>query len=371
MYPKLIFYSDSIEGLFDTFKQCALISKESGGIGVSYQGVRGNGSYIRGINGTSHGSISYLRILNDVCRAVDQGGKRKGAFAVFQAPWLVDIFDFLNLKMAGGDENMSLDNIIDQNHFPNTGNNLFDFIYPKEVIDSEDPGVLRDALLNVKKYINYINRAERSSKKHRNVGLGDNGLADTLVELNIAYDSDEAVEFVRELAEARYYAAVKQSVKMAKERGKYESYEGSPASKSLLSYHMHGVTPKSKWDWKTLKEDQLKYGMRNSLLIAPMPTRATSHILGNSECFEPPYSMMYKVRILAGDFIVFYRLLVRRLKKEGLWNKDIRDKIMLNRGSVMEIEKIPIHIRNLFKNPFQIKMRRIIDMAAESGYFID
>jgi len=210
-----------------------------------------------------------------------------------------------------------------------------------------------------------------SNMKHRPVGIGVQGLADTYIQMNIPFDSDEARELNRLIFETMYHAALEQSCELAKEDGRYESFDGSPASQGILQYDMWGVTPtKDRYDWSSLKAQIKLYGLRNSLLLAPMPTASTSQILGYNECIEPITSNIYSRRTLAGEFIMANKYLMKDLLALGLWNEQIKNNIIANHGSIQHIETIPLEIRAKYKTVWEIPMRILIDQAADRGAFV-
>jgi len=216
-----------------------------------------------------------------------------------------------------------------------------------------------------------IKEARNSNMRHRPIGLGVQGLADTFVMMRIPFDSDEAKKLNKEIFETIYYSALTCSKDLAKEEGHYESFPGSPASQGILQYDMWGVQPSNRWEWDVLKEEIKEYGLRNSLLLAPMPTASTAQILGNNECFEPFTSNMYMRRVLSGEFPVVNKYLLRDLVQLGLWNNDMKNKIMLHNGSIQNIDEIPDNIKAIYKTVWEIKQRDLIDMAADRGAFID
>jgi ribonucleoside-diphosphate reductase alpha chain len=477
---------DSIPGIYETLKQCAEISQNAGGIGLSIHGVRATGSYIRGTNGTSNGIVPMLRVFNNTARYVDQGGgKRKGAFAMYLEPWHADIFDFLELKKNHGkEENRARDLFfalwtpdlfmkrVEENgewslFCPNEAPGLYDCYgkefeelytrYEKEgrarktikaqelwfaVLESQTEtgtpymlykdacneksnqknlGTIRSSNLcteiieytspdeiavcnlasialgkfvidgkfdhqklfdvayvvteNLNKVIdiNYypVPEARNSNMRHRPIGIGVQGLADAFIKIRYPFDSEEAAVLNKEIFETIYFAALTASKDLAKKDGPYESYEGSPVSQGILQYDMWGVTPSDRWDWAGLKKEIAKHGVRNSLLLAPMPTASTAQILGNNECFEPYTSNIYSRRVLSGEFTVVNKHLLKDLIDLGIWNDTIKDKIIAANGSVQNIDEIPDHLKDLYKTVWEIKQRSIIDMAADRGAFID
>ncbi|WP_297337220.1 ribonucleoside-diphosphate reductase subunit alpha [Algoriphagus sp.] len=482
---------DSIDGIYDTLKQCAKISQSAGGIGLSIHHVRAKGSYIKGTNGVSNGIVPMLRNFDMTARYVDQGGgKRKGSFAIYLEPWHADIKDFLELKRNHGKEEMRARDLfyalwipdlfmkrVEQNETwslfcPNECPGLsdchgeeFERLYEKyeregkaretikaqelwfEVLESQietgtpymlykdaangksnqkNLGTIKSSNLcteiieytapdevavcnlaslalpkfvtagpdgklffdhqklyeitkvatrNLNKVIdvNYypVEEARRSNFRHRPIGLGVQGLADAFILLRMPFDSPEAKGLNEDIFETIYYAAMETSMELAKVEGTYETYEGSPASKGEFQFDMWGVTPKSgRWNWSELKEQVKKHGLRNSLLVAPMPTASTSQILGNNECFEPYTSNIYTRRTLSGEFIVVNKHLMRDLIKLGLWNDTMRNRLISTNGSVQNIPGIPQNIKDLYKTVWEISQKIIIDMAADRGAYI-
>jgi ribonucleoside-diphosphate reductase alpha chain len=476
---------DSIDGIYDTLKQCAKISQSAGGIGLSIHNVRATGSYIRGTNGTSNGIVPMLRVFNDTARYVDQGGgKRKGSFAIYLEPWHADVFDFLNLKKNHGKEEVRARDLFyalwvsdlfmkrveeegDWSLFcPNeapglaecwgeefealyeryeaegrqrktvkarevwaaileaqieTGTpymlykdacnrksnqqnlgtikssnlcteiieytdenevavcNLASIALPRFVIDGKfDHQKLFDVTYQITQNLNRIidnnyypvPEAERSNLRHRPIGIGIQGLADAFILLRFPFESEEAQALNREVHETIYYASMTASKDLAKVEGHYESYPGSPVSKGIFQYDMWDVTPTNRWEWDILKEEVAKYGVRNSLLLAPMPTASTSQVLGNNECFEPYTSNIYLRRVLSGEFPIVNKHLLRDLVDLGIWNDSIKNKIISDNGSIQGVVEIPDNIKELYKTVWEIRQRTIIDMAADRGAYI-
>jgi len=257
--------------------------------------------------------------------------------------------------------------------------NLASLALPKFVIDGKfDHQKLFEityvATKNLNKIIDHnyypVKEAENSNFRHRPIGLGVQGLADVFILLRMPFESDEAKQLNSEIFETLYYASMTASKDLAKIEGAYESYPGSPVSQGIFQYDMWGVTPSSRWEWDVLKEEVAKYGVRNSLLLAPMPTASTSQILGNNECFEPYTSNIYTRRVLSGEFIVVNKHLLRDLNKLGLWNENLKNQIMLENGSIQNIPEIPQNLKEIYKTVWEIKQRAIIDMAADRGAFI-
>mmetsp|Transcript_53217 Transcript_53217/g.156758 ORF Transcript_53217/g.156758 Transcript_53217/m.156758 type:complete len:806 (-) Transcript_53217:243-2660(-) len=485
---------DSIEGIFDTLKRCALISKSAGGIGVAVSNVRAKGSYIRGTNGTSNGLLPCLRNFNETARYVDQGGgKRKGSFAMYLEPWHADVFDFLELKKNHGKEeqrardlfyalwicDLFMKRVKEDKEWtlfcPNqtidieTGKGLmdvwgpeFEALYTKleaegkglktvkaqqlwfrilesqmetgtpymlykdhanrksnqqnlgtikssnlctEIIEYTSPDevavcnlasialpafasregkeynfqrlyeVTKVATRNLNKVIdrNYypVVEAKNSNMKHRPIGLGVQGLADAFMMMGLPFESDEARRLNEDIFETLYFAACEASCDLAEVEGAYESYAGSPASQGKLQFDMWGVTPKSgRWDWTGLKARIAKHGLRNSLLLAPMPTASTAQILGNNESFEPYTQNLYVRRVLSGEFVQVNRHLLKDLIARGLWTDDMRVQLIAHNGSVQHLD-LPADLKELYKTVWEIKQRHVLDMAADRGAFID
>lgn len=497
---------DSIEGIYDTLKECAVISKSAGGIGVSVHNIRATGSYIRGTNGTSNGIVPMLRVYNDTARYVDQGGgKRKGAFAIYLEPWHADIFEFLDLKKNHGKEehrardlfyalwvpDLFMERVRDDGEWslfcPNEAPGLadcwgdeFEILYTRyekegkakkavsarkiwfeilssqietgtpymlfkdscnrksnqqnlgtikssnlctEIIEFSSPtetAVCNLASIALPRYvrekgvpiesqpskmvgsrdsknryfdfdklaevtatitanlnktidINYypVEKAKRSNLRHRPIGIGVQGLADTFILLGLAFDSSEAQQLNKDIFETIYYHALKASSAMAAKDGPYETYHGSPVSKGILQVDMWAVMPSERWDWTTLREMISKNGVRNSLLVAPMPTASTSQILGNNECFEPYTSNIYSRRVLSGEFVVVNKHLLHDLSEMGLWSSALKNKIIYENGSVSNIPEIPEELKAIYKTVWEIKQKTLVDMAIDRGCYID
>ncbi|MCO4793728.1 MAG: ribonucleoside-diphosphate reductase subunit alpha [Bacteriovoracaceae bacterium] len=480
---------DSIEGIYETLKDTALISQSAGGIGINIHNVRAKGSFIKGTNGTSNGIVPMLKVFNDTARYVDQGGgKRKGAFAVYLEPWHADISDFLEMKKNTGKEEQRArdlfyalwipdlfmkrveedgmwslfcphecpglsdcygaefeklynsyeekgmakkvvraqdlwfevlesqietgspymlykDAVNEKSNQKNLGTikssnlctEIFEYTAPDEIavcnlasvalnrfVDEStityDHKKLFDVVYRMTKNLNRIidinyypvKEAENSNFRHRPIGLGVQGLADTFLKLRLPFESKEALELNGEIFETIYFAALTASKDAAIAEGTYETYQGSPASLGQLQFDMWGVTPTAKhWDWDALKKEIAEHGLRNSLLVAPMPTASTSQILGNTECFEPITSNIYVRRVLSGEFAVVNRYLVNDLVKAGLWSDDMRNAIIAQNGSVQGIESIPEDMKKLYKTVWEIKQKSIIDLAQSRAPYID
>jgi ribonucleoside-diphosphate reductase alpha chain len=216
--------------------------------------------------------------------------------------------------------------------------------------------------------------AENSNMRHRPVGLGVQGLADAFIMLRLPFTSDEAKKLNQEIFETLYFAAVTASMEMAKEEGPYSTYEGSPISKGEFQHNLWNIKDEElsgRWDWASLRKEVLANGVRNSLLVAPMPTASTSQILGNNEAFEPYTSNIYTRRVLSGEFIVVNKHLLNDLVERGMWNETLKQEIMRHNGSVQNIERIPQDLKELYKTVWEMSMKDIIDMSRQRGYFID
>jgi len=480
---------DSIEGIYDTLKTCAQISKNAGGIGISVHKIRAFGSYIRGTNGTSNGIVPMLRVFNNTARYVDQGGgKRKGSFAIYLEPWHADVMAFLDLRKNHGTEEERARDLFYAlwipDHFmravekdgdwylmcPNECPGLadvhseeFDALYESYVekgkfrqkikartlwtkiltsqmetgtpymlykdacnkkSNQKNLGTIRSSNLcceiieysapdevavcnlasialpkfvdvknqtfdhkelyrvtkvvtnNLNKVIdvNYypVEAARKSNMRHRPIGIGVQGLADCFLMLRMPFDSPEARQLNKEIFETMYFAALEKSMEIAKVEGPYESIKGSPVSQGTFQFDMWGVkVPTDRWDWAGLKKKVMETGIRNSLLLAPMPTASTAQILGNNECFEPYTSNVYIRRTLAGEFVVVNNHLLRDLIKLNLWSDLMKDKLIASNGSVQKIDEIPQDIKELYKTVWEYSQKNLIEMAADRGAFID
>ncbi|MFN7585490.1 MAG: ribonucleoside-diphosphate reductase subunit alpha [Bacteroidota bacterium] len=234
--------------------------------------------------------------------------------------------------------------------------------------------VTYQATKNLNKIIDYnyypVEEARNSNLRHRPIGLGVQGLADVFIQLRLPFESDAAKTLNKEIFETIYFAGMTASKDLAKVEGPYETYAGSPVSKAQFQFDLWGVEPSLRWDWYSLKAEVLKYGVRNSLLVAPMPTASTSQILGNNECFEPYTSNIYVRRVLSGEFVVVNKHLLNDLIELNLWNDEMKNRIIANNGSIQKIDDIPDHIKEVYKTVWEIKQRTLIDMAADRGAFI-
>jgi ribonucleoside-diphosphate reductase alpha chain len=486
---------DSIPGIYDTLKDCAIISKNSGGIGLHIHNIRAKGALIKGSNGTSNGIVPMLRNFNDTARYCDQGGgKRNGSFAIYLEPWHADVEDFLKLKLNTGSEEERCRDLfyalwlpdlfmerVEKNEpwtlfCPSEAPGLADVYgddfkklyekYEKEgrgrkqidaqklwfkVLDSqietgtpyllykdacniksnqknlgtikssnlctevvqysspEEISVCNLASLALPSYVenntfNYdklrhvvkvaiknLNRVidinfyptvetKTSNMRHRPVGLGVQGLADVFALMRASWESEEAAEINQRIFEHIYFAAVESSCEIAQVEGPYSTFQGSPMSKGIFQYDMwktmkgEPIVPFTQkdgtLDWASLKARVQQHGVRNSLLMAPMPTASTSQILGFNECIEPFTSNIYTRRTLAGEFIVINKHLMRDLEKAGLWSEMMKQQIIARNGSVQGIDQIPESIQKLYKTSWEIKQKILIDMAAARGAFI-
>ncbi len=477
---------DSIDGIYDTLKQCAKISQSAGGIGLSIHNIRAKGSYIKGTGGTSNGIVPMLRNFDMTARYVDQGGgKRKGSFAIYLEPWHADIFDFLDLKKNHGKEEMRARDLffavwipdlfmkrVENNEMwslfcPNEAPGLadvwgeeFERLYEKyerenkfrkqikaqdlwfEILESqietgtpyilykdaanrksnqknlgtikssnlcteiieytspEEVAVCNLASIALPKFIvdgkfdhqklyeitkvatrnlnkvidvNYypVAEARNSNMKHRPIGIGVQGLADAFILLRMPFDSDEARRLNEDIFETIYFGAMEASMELSKVLGPYQTFKGSPVSKGIFQFDMWNVTPKSgRWNWDQLKRDVKQFGVRNSLLLAPMPTASTSQILGNNECFEPYTSNVYTRRTLSGEFIIANKHLMKDLMNLGLWSENMRQKLIATNGSVQPIAEIPQNIKDIYRTVWEISQKSIIDMSADRGAYI-
>ncbi|CAG5126241.1 unnamed protein product [Candidula unifasciata] len=483
----LTMHSDSIDGIYETLKTCALISKSAGGIGVNVHCIRASGSYIAGTNGISNGLIPMLRVYNNTARYVDQGGnKRPGAFAIYLEPWHADVFDFLDLKKNTGKEEQRARDLFYALWIPDlfmrrvesNGNwtlmcphecpgladvwgEEFDRLYEKyeaegkgrktvpaqkiwyaiiesqtetgtpymlykdscnrksnqqnlgtikcsnlctEIVEYSSPEevavcnlasialnmyvkpdktydfdrlrhVTKVAVYNLNKIIdiNYypVPEAERSNKRHRPIGIGAQGLADAFILMRFPFDSPEAKQLNKEIFETMYFAALDASCELAEKYGTYETYPGCPISKGILQHDMWGVPSTTDLDWAGLRQRIAKFGVRNSLLMAPMPTASTAQILGNNESIEAYTSNIYTRRVLSGEFQIVNQHLLKDLTEQGLWNEDVKNQLIAAGGSIQGIASIPDDLKALYKTVWEIKQKVVLEMAADRGAFID
>jgi len=475
-------------GIYDTLKQCALISKSAGGIGLNVHCIRSTGSYIAGTNGNSNGLVPMLRVFNNTARYVDQGGnKRPGAFAIYLEPWHADIFDFLDLRKNHGKEESRARDLFYALWIPDlfmkrvkadadwslmcpdecpglheVWGDEFEALYEKyeregrarktvkaqklwyhviesqietgtpymlykdacnrksnqqnlgtikcsnlctEIVEYSAPDevavcnlasiavnmfvkpqdktfdfdklkmVAKVVTKNLNKIIdvNYypVPEARNSNMRHRPVGIGIQGLADAYILMRYPFESEEAALLNKQIFETIYYGALEASCELAERDGPYSTYQGSPVSKGVLQYDMWGVTPTSLHDWSALKARIAKHGVRNSLLMAPMPTASTAQILGNNESVEAYTSNIYTRRVLSGEFQVVNQHLLKDLVELGVWNDDIKNDIISANGSIQHIPNIPDKIKKLYKTVWEISQKNVIKQAADRGAFID
>jgi ribonucleoside-diphosphate reductase alpha chain len=541
---------DSLDGIFNTLKECANISKWAGGIGLHIHNIRATGSLIRGTNGYSTGIVPMLRVFNNTARYIDQGGRRNGSFAIYLEPWHADISDFLDLKKNQGDEETRARDLFYALWIPDlfmekiktnedwclfcpdecpgladVYGNEFKELYTKyenagsfkrkvksrdlwfKILDSQmetgtpylcykdaaniksnqknigtikssnlcteiiqysdknETAVCNLASIALNKFVNYdvdmsqyifnyehlhdvvrvvtrnLNRVidinyyptektRVSNLLHRPIGIGIQGLADVFFMMNIAFHSEEAIKINRLIFETIYHAALYESNIISTNRsnflnnlnircydevneyfklcmisssstydfnkdnfyltneeytnlhtspemmGSYSSFIGSPMSKGIFQFDMWNVVPTpGRYDWETLRSNIIKHGLRNSLLVAPMPTASTSQILGNNECFEPITTNIYTRRTLAGEFVMINKYLIRELIDLGIWNEKIKNNIIANRGSIQQIDSsvfpaLTETIKHKYKTVWEIPMKHLIDMAADRGAFI-
>lgn len=540
--------SDSIDGIYNTLKDCAQISKYSGGIGIHIHNIRCKGSFISGTNGKTDGIVPMIRVFNSTARYVNQSGKRNGSIAVYLEPWHADIESFLDLKKNHGDEEMRARDLfyalwicdlfmerIKINgkwtlFCPNECKELFN-VYGEQfntlyeeyetagkgrktinardlwfnILDSQmetgtpyllykdaancksnqkNLGTIKSSNLcteiieysdenetavcnlasialptfvdektktfdyeklhtvakvvtsNLNKVIDVnfypTEKAKRSNLSHRPIGIGIQGLADVFIMMDLPFYSDEAKQININIFETLYHASLERSNEIAIDRfnklhnlhdylnkmsfleydneldnissvyskdfieeftnletgekeilnyleleklpnfccGAYSSFIGSPMASGVFQFDLWGVSPTGRYEWNKLKESVIKYGIRNSLLIAPMPTASTSQILGFNECFEPITSNIYSRSTIAGEFVMANKYLMKELIHLGLWNDKIKNNIILNKGSIQHLTVIPENIRNKYKIVWEIPMKHIIDMSADRGAYI-
>jgi ribonucleoside-diphosphate reductase alpha chain len=483
---------DDIDGLFNTLGDVAKISKWAGGIGLHVHDVRAKGSYIKGTGGESDGLLPMMKTYNEVARWINQGGKRKGSFAVYLEPWHADVIEFIELRKNHGKEEMrardlflalwtpdlfmqrveqdgdwtlfspdeapGLSDVYDTpeekkftelyesyeqqglgrqtikarklmdailtaqietgvpymlykdaaNYKSNQKNlgtikssnlcteiieysspteqavcNLASIALPKYILDGQfDHQLLYDATYQIVKNLNNVidlnfyptAETKLSNFRHRPVGLGVQGLADVFCILGLPFESDEADTLQTDIFETIYFAALTSSKDLAKLHGSYESIDGSPISRGEFQYQMWGKTDEDtsgRWDWKSLRKEVVNNGVRNSLLVAPMPTASTAQILGNNECFEPFTTNLYARRTLGGEFVVINQHLVKDLLKHDLWNEDIKNKIIMENGSIQNIPEIPTELKEIYKTVWEMSQKRILNMAANRSVYID
>jgi len=486
---------DSIEGIYETLKECAHISKWSGGIGIHCSNIRANGTRIKGTNGVADGIVPMLRVFNNTARYVNQGGgKRKGSFAIYLEPWHADVMEFLELRLNQGDEEMRCRDLFtamwvpdlfmekvekDEDWhlmcphecpgLPDVYGEEFNELYRMYVAQGRYKRVVKarqvwDAILKSQietgtPYMGYkdsvnaksnqknigvikssnlcteimevsgpdetavcnlasiclptfvreseygaadgssgtqknfdftnlhyvteivtrnLNRvidknfypteaARKSNMRHRPIGIGVQGLADVFMMLGVPFDSPEARELNSQIFEVIYRAALTASANLAAEEGPYETYEGSPASQGILQPDMWGLKLNT---FDIVKQQIKRSGLRNSLLVAPMPTASTAQIMGNNEAFEPYTTNLYLRRTLAGEFVMVNKHLVKDLMAIGKWTPDIKTEIVRAGGSVQGLD-IPEKLKAIYRTVWEIPQKSIIEMSADRGAFID
>lgn len=502
---------DSIDGIYKTLNECAMISKYSGGIGLHIHNVRGKNSIIRGTNGKSDGVIPMLRVFNSTARYVNQGGKRNGSIAIYLEPWHMDVESFLDLRKNHGneeerardlfyalwipdlfmervkadgvwslmcpDESVGLSDVygdefnelytkyeiegryrkqiraqelwikilesqietgtpymLYKDHANRKSNQknlgvikssnlcveIMEYTSPDEIAVCNLaslclPSYVEDGKFNFEKLGKYakvlcknlnkiidrnfypVDKAKRSNLRHRPIGIGVQGLSDTYMMLKMPYESEEAKELNKKIFETIYYYAMTMSMEIAKKRddmvslsevgdyelnlneyemdlkkyrGAYSTFDGSPLSEGKFQFDLWGVQPSGMYDWDDLRQKVMRYGVRNSLLLAPMPTASTSQIMGFTESFEVITSNIYKRKTLAGEFIIINKYLINDLIAMQMWNKDMKDKILIREGSIQTIDEIPQHIKDLYKTSWEIKQKKYIDQAVDRGAYI-
>lgn len=504
---------DSIDGIFNTLKECAHISKWAGGVGLHIHNIRAKGTHIQGTNGISNGIVPMLRVFNNTARYIDQGGgRRNGSFAIYLEPWHPDIEDFLEMKKNHGDEELKardlfyalwisdlfMERVRDNakwsyfcpHECPGLSDvygNEFNELYQKyenegksrkivnardlwfkildaqmetgtpyilykdsvnkksnqknlgtikssnlcceitEYSDANETAVCNLASIALPSFVNPMNKqfdydklhsvtkvvtnnlnkvidvnfyptekTKRSNMRHRPIGLGVQGLADTFILMDIPFHSEEAKEVNKLIFETIYHASLERSNEISIERkkelnkensiiklieeemnnlkpeniGSYSSFTDSPISKGIFQFDMWNIKPSDRYDWDHLRKSIIENGIRNSLLVAPMPTASTSQILGFNECFEPFTSNLYSRRTLAGEFVVVNKYLMKDLIDLGHWNEKIKNNIIANKGSIQQLTMLPEHIKNKYKIVWEMPMRHLIDMAADRGAFI-
>ena len=491
LYPQLsscflLGTEDSVSGIYKTASDMAEISKFAGGIGGHFSNIRAKDSHISKTNGKSNGLMPLLRVLNNISRHINQGGKRNGSFAIYIEPWHPDIFDFLDAKKNNGAEEMRARDLfyglwipdlfmkrVEKDEMwslmcPNECKGLCDTygeefenlyleyevngLYRKQIkaselweriincqietgspymlykdsinkksnqknygiikssnlcteivqySDSKEtavcnlaslclPSFIEDGVFNfdlfgekTKELVVNLNNiidinayptpeSKLSNMKHRPMGIGVQGLADVFMILKLPYDSEEARKLNRDIFECMYYNALTMSCELSKIHGPYETFQGSPASQGILQFDMWDAKPrKYTLDlWELLKTEIKNFGIRNSLLIAPMPTASTAQIMGNNESFEPYTSNIYTRAVLSGNYVLLNNHLVKELRERNLFTKDIIEKIMLEKGSIQNLN-VPKDIKDIYKTAWELPQKCLLNMAIDRGPFID
>ena len=504
---------DSVDGIYNTLKDCANISKYAGGIGLHIHNVRASGTHIRGTNGTSNGIVPMLRVFNNTARYIDQGGgRRNGSFAIYLEPWHADVFAFLEMRKNHGDEETKARDLfyalwisdlfmkrvetdgkwtlMCPHECPGLSDvygDEFETLYTKyetdgkgrrtidarklwfHILDSQmetgTPYLLyKDAVNNKSNQKNlgtikssnlcteitefsnheesavcnlasiglpmYVNTEEKtfdydklhevtkvitrnlnrvidinfyptdktklSNMRHRPIGIGVQGLADVFIMMGLSFNSETSKEINRNIFETIYHASMETSYELALERynkygknkksivlsddeksklnkehiGAYSSFTNSPLFYGKFQFDLWEVEPSDRYDWDDLRQKVMMRGVRNALLVAPMPTASTSQILGNNECFEPITSNIYSRNTLAGEFMVANKHLIKELSDMGMWNEEIKNNIIANKGSVKYIDALSDEVKERYRTVWEIPMKDIILMAKERGAFI-
>lgn len=476
---------DSIEGIYETIKQCAIISKYSGGIGINLHSIRGRGASLKTTGGFSQGIVPLIQVLNSTKKYINQGGgKRSSSLAIYLEPWHKDIFDLLDLRKNTGQEDMRARDIftalwindlfmkrVAENKewslfCPSDAEKLVDLwgddfvkLYEKyektknrtvvpaqklwkaiieaqietgtpfmlykdtcnrlsnqqnlgtikssnlctEIIQYSSkeeiavcnlasiclPKFIENGSFNLKKLgrvvkivtVNLnrvidttfypLKETRESNLKHRPIGIGVQGLANVFAILKYPFDSEQARSLNKAIFEEIYYSALDSSCDLSKIDGPYASFEGSPLSRGLFHFDLCNKPPSSMERWEILREKILKFGVRNSLMVAPMPTASTSQIFNNNECFEPFTSNIYMRRTHAGEFQVINEHLLDELIRLNLWSYDLKNLLIEHEGSVQNIPSIPQEIKNIYKTAWEISMKTVITLAADRQPFID
>ena len=474
---------DSIEGIYETLKECAHISKWSGGIGIHCSNIRANGTAIKGTNGIADGIVPMLRVFNNTARYVNQGGgKRKGSFAIYLEPWHADVMEFLELRLNQGDEEARCRDLFTAMWIPDLfmqkveedaewhlmcphecpglpdvwgeefnelyrtyvaqgrfkkkirAREIWDAILKSQVetgtpymcykdaansksnqqnigtikssnlctevfeVSTPDetavcnlasiclPTFVKDGEFDTQKLVEVtrivtrnLNRvidnnyypteaARKSNMRHRPIAIGVQGLADVFMMLGLSFDDPKARQLNIDIFECIYFGALEESCLLAKEEGPYETFRGSPAHDGKLQFDLWGQTRRG---FDDLKQRIKKYGLRNSLLVAPMPTASTAQIMGNNEAFEPYTTNIYLRRTLAGEFIMINKHLVKDLQALNMWNNEIKNEIVRAGGSVQHLTNFPDNLKSIYRTVWEIPQKSIIDMSADRGAYID
>ena len=480
--------SDSVDGIYNTLKDCANISKWAGGIGLHIHNIRASGSHIRGTNGKSNGIVPMLKVFNNTAKYIDQGGgRRNGSFAIYLEPWHADIEIFLEMRKNHGDEELKARDLFYALWIPDlfmkrvkanadwtlmcpdecpgladVYGDEFDTLYESyeaagkgrisikarqlwfHMLDAQmetgtpymlfkdacnrksnqkNVGVIKSsnlcteiieysdenetAVCNlasialptfvdsenstfdysklhevVKVVTNNLNRVidinfyptdkcRVSNMRHRPIGLGVQGMADVFIMMDMPFYSMKAKAINKRIFETIYHAALECSYELSRRDGAYETFVGSPASEGILQFDLweHSQTNEF-FDWTDMKAKIQQFGLRNSLLVAPMPTASTSQILGYNECIEPITSNIYSRRTGAGEFVLANKYMMMDLIKLDLWSDSIKNNIIANNGSIQQLDMVPQEIRDKYKTVWEIPMRELVDMAADRGVYI-